>query len=95
MPSKFLDGLTIDAKVPADISLAIQCVRDIFQHALASGDHKAGDWRNLPEAEIRTKMITHLAKENFGIESNEDELGNAACRVLMLLQLREERAKRG
>ena len=95
MAHKFLDGQTIDMRMPADISDALAVVRDIFASALESGDHRAGDWRDLPESEIRTKMITHLAKENFGIESNEDELGNAACRVLMLLQLREEARKRG
>lgn len=94
MAHKFLDGMVIDAKVPADISDAIQRVRDIFQHALASGDHKAGDWRDLTKQQLITHFLDHWCGY---IEEREDEdhLGNMACRVLMLLQLREERAKRG
>jgi hypothetical protein len=100
-----MDGTFVPLDVPGDIKLAIQCVTKVFEQALASGRHQPGDWRQLTLDQIFNKLWNHLDEDIFQVYGPwndkpqwdkpipahlEDDLANGACRILMLLQLREE-----
>jgi len=93
------DGNFINQLVPEDISLAIECVKNVFMDALTSGRHERGDWRKFDIAEQCSKAQRHLDLTSFFDgrvtfpNSSEDDLANAACRILLALQLRQESCK--
>ena len=90
-----MDGVFIAADIPEDIKDAIACVTKVFEQALASGKHQPGDWRQLTfeglfeHFEVHVEMMPSTLEDALFFD-DKDDLENAACRVLMLLQLREE-----
>lgn len=88
------DGKTVMCPVPGDINKAIQTITGVFLQSLASGKHTAGDWRLAGwegNFEHFTEHVAQFIKNGeFAEIDSEDHLANAACRLLLLLQLREE-----
>jgi hypothetical protein len=85
------DGNFINQVIPEDIALAIECVKNVFLDALTSGRHERGDWRKQSDLQICHKLDRHLTNYMNGVDfPPDDELANACCRILMLLQLRQE-----
>jgi len=81
------------SRLASEFTLAKNVIDDICNKAISSGAHQEGDWRQLSVSEHISKLYDHLGK-CFGPLMDElvteDDLGNAACRIMMLLQLREE-----
>jgi hypothetical protein len=90
------DGNFINQVIPEDISLAIECVKNVFLDALTSGRHERGDWRKQELAQHCSRAVIHESQfyyntgENISKSDDDDNLANACCRLLLALQLRQE-----
>jgi hypothetical protein len=93
---KHADGTIVQGiGVPGDIAEAIVVVANVFKDVVVSRKHCPGDWRHQGWAGNFGHFSEHVASfvkngEFITNDDHEDHLANACCRLLLLLQMREE-----